>query len=409
MNDVNEVPPPRSALWTAYATGALANGMTDMFAVVVPLWAYSIGMPPTEIGLIVGARGILPMIFGIHMGALIDRLGSRRVLMTVALTASLLSLLYPLSPWFWTLFVLQMIVGLGTVTGFICGTAMVGQLAQGDTQRFAHFTFFSRFGTFSGPILTGILWDLAGPWGAFSFIAIWGGSLFALACLSPTRPPAPGEVPRKPRLSDLIPRPSDYINSFALLGIPAVALAISITLLRSTTSGIQDSFYIVHLNSIGLTGTMIGILVSAAEISSGLGSLTAAKIERFLSPHWILIWFSLLAILFITVTPMISGFIALLFVFQGLRGLCQGVMQPVGFSILSQAAGSGAQGAVMGLRMTGTRFMNTILPPIMGITVEHWGIEAGFYLVGAVLSVILLLLALVIARSPLFSSKRENF
>jgi MFS family permease len=193
------------------------------------------------------------------------------------------------------------------------------------------------------------------------------------------------------------------------LGIPAVALAISITLLRSTTSGIQDSFYIVHLNSIGLTGTMIGILVSAAEISSGLGSLTAAKIERFLSPHWILIWFSLLAILFITVTPMISGFIALLFVFQGLRGLCQGVMQPVGFSILSEAAGPGAQGAVMGLRMTGTRFMNTILPPIMGITVEHWGIEAGFYLVGAVLSVILLLLALVIARSPLFSSKRENF
>lgn len=406
MSDLSENCPPRSAFWIAYGTGALSNGMTDMFAVVVPLWALSIGMPPTEIGLIVGARGILPLIFGIHMGVLIDRIGTRQVLMTVALVASLLSLLYPLSPWFWTLFVLQMVVGFGTITGFICGQAMIGQLAQGDTQRFAYFTFSSRFGTFSGPILTGILWDFTGPWGAFLFIAMWGSSLFALAYFSPMPPPPSGKPLRKPRLSDLIPKPSDYKSSFALLGIPAVALAISITLLRSTTSGIQDSFYIVHLNSIGLTGTTIGILISVCEISSGLGSLTAAKVERFLAPHWILIFSSILAILFIAVTPIVSGFVVLLIVFQVLRGLSQGIMQPVGYSILSNAAGPGSQGAVMGLRMTGTRFMNTVLPPIMGVAVEIWGIEAGFYLVGGILIIVLLLLALVTARSPSFPSLR---
>jgi hypothetical protein len=285
---------------------------------------------------------------------------------------------------------------------------MVGQMAQGDTQRFGNFTFASRFGTFSGPILTGIIWDLAGPWGAFPFIFVWGLVLFGMAYLSPACASTQSEDHPKPTWRDLIPKPSDYIRSFALLGIPAVALAVGVTLLRSTTAGIQDSFYIVHLNSIGLTGTMIGILIATGEISSGFGSLTAARLERFMAPHWILIVFTALAILFIALTPLIAGFIVLLFVFQVLRGICQGIMQPVGYSILSTAAGRNAQGAVMGLRMTGTRLMNTILPPAMGAAVEVWGIEAGFYVIGGVLIVVLLLLSVGIAQSPSFPRRQDG-
>lgn len=411
MNDeqrTQEGPSPRVTLWPAYVTGALSNGMTDMYAVVVPLWALSIGLSPTEIGLIIGARSIPLMIFSIHMGVLIDRVGTRRILMAMAMTASLMALLYPATLWFGGLFVLQMIIGLATVTGFICGQTMVGQLAQGDTQRFGNFTFASRFGTFSGPILTGIIWDMAGPWGAFPFITCWGLTLFGLAYFAPEIKSTSTEEPRKPRWSDLIPRPADYMRSFALLGIPAVALVVAVTLLRSTTAGIQDSFYIVHLNSIGLTGTMIGVLMAMGEISSGFGALIAARLERFMAAHWILIVFSGLAILFISITPMISGFIALLFVFQALRGLCQGIMQPVGFSALSKAAGPGAQGSVMGLRMTGTRLMNAVLPPVMGVTVEAWGIEAGFYIIGGILIIVMLLLSIGIARSPSFSSRPKK-
>jgi MFS family permease len=91
-----------------------------------------------------------------------------------------------------------------------------------------------------------------------------------------------------------------------------------------------------------------------------------------------------------------------------LRGICQGIMQPVGYSILSTAAGRNAQGAVMGLRMTGTRLMNTILPPAMGAAVEVWGIEAGFYVIGGVLIVVLLLLSVGIAQSPSFPRRQDG-
>ena len=58
--------------------------------------------------------------------------------------------------------------------------------------------------------------------------------------------------------------------------------------------------------------------------------------------------------------------------------------------------------------MTGTRMMNTILPPTMGVAVEVWGIEAGFYVIGGVLIFVLLLLSIGIAGSPSFSGQGDK-
>ena len=62
------------------------------------------------------------------------------------------------------------------------------------------------------------------------------------------------------RLRDALPRLSDYVRSFAMLAIPAVALTVAVVFVRNTTSGIQNSIYVVYLNEIGMTGTLIGIL-----------------------------------------------------------------------------------------------------------------------------------------------------
>ena len=52
--------------------------------------------------------------------------------------------------------------------------------------------------------------------------------------------------------------------------------------------------------------------------------------------------------------------------------------------------------------------MNTILPPTMGVAVEVWGIEAGFYVIGGVLIFVLLLLSIGIAGSPSFSGQGDK-
>jgi len=59
---------------------------------------------------------------------------------------------------------------------------------------------------------------------------------------------------------DVLPRPSDYVGSFALILLPAVAVSMAIIFLRTTTNGVQSSLYVVYLKGVGLTGTSIGIL-----------------------------------------------------------------------------------------------------------------------------------------------------
>src|SRR5260370_7489550 len=78
----------------------------------------------------------------------------------------------------------------------------------------------------------------------------------------------------------LLPRLPDYIRCFALMAIPAVATTMAIIFLRTATNGVQSSLYVVYLNGMGLTGTSIGVLFAAIEITSGLGSLFPRKPMR---------------------------------------------------------------------------------------------------------------------------------
>ena len=127
----------------------------------------------------------------------------------------------------------------------------------------------------------------------------------------------PGRHPRL-RVVDVLPRLPDYMRCFALMAIPAVATTMAIIFLRTATNGVQSSLYIVYLNGVGLTGTSIGILFAAVEITSGLGSLFAGQVMRFGDPQRTMLSGTVLSILLICATPLTGGIFALLFVAQAL-------------------------------------------------------------------------------------------
>ncbi|MCH7710784.1 MAG: MFS transporter [Proteobacteria bacterium] len=394
---------PKRAIYATYAAGLFGNGLTDMMNVAVPLWALTLGASATEIGIIVGARNVLPLFLAIHGGVLMDRMGTRRVMFFFAAMATALAPLYPALPWLPALVVLQMFIGLATILTWVGAQTLIVQLTGGDTAHLGRFTFVTRIGTFSGPILIGVMWDLLGPWGAFSFAGVWGLGLLASIRMIPDAKSATATDRPALRARELVPRVSEYVRSFALLGLPAVALAVGISLLRSTTSGIQDSFYVVYLQQAGMTGTTIGALIAMVEISSGLGSLTAGQVARFMRPHWALIGFSILAVSLIAITPLLGAVFAVLALVQLLRGGCQGLILPIILSSVSKAVGPGNQGRAMGLRMTGNRLAATIIPVIMGVIADAVGVGNSFFIVGGVVIGLLFVTALLVHRSGAFA------
>ena len=91
--------PPKRDLMLAYCSGMLSMGLMDTLIFVVPLWALLLGASATEVGLLVGARSVLPFVFAIQGGVLMDRFGARRIMGFVTLSMIVLSPLYPALPW----------------------------------------------------------------------------------------------------------------------------------------------------------------------------------------------------------------------------------------------------------------------------------------------------------------------
>ncbi len=375
-----------------YFTGAFGNSTENVVSVVLPLWALSLGASPLEIGIIIGARHLLTMVFSIHGGALMDRLGTRRVLVAVSAIGAVMPLIVPLTPLIWTTIAIQMIAGFSSTFGWMGAQAQIGEIMRGSAVHAGRLSFVLRLAQLSGPPAAGFAWDTGGPWGGFGFLALWGACLFAASAALP-KPPSEGPMP-KVRAADLVPRLGDYFAALRLLAVPAILLIVMVTVVRMGANGVQNSFYVVYLKDIGYTGTLIGTLLGAASLLGFVGSLSVGPLMRVFNRFWLLIATVTLGIVFIAITPLLGGIYVLLLAAIALRGGTMGLSQPLMISILAQNAGSGNQGKGVGLRTTANRLTSLTVPVAMGAVVEVVGLEWSFLVVGGALIAGMLAIAL---------------
>jgi MFS family permease len=385
-SDAPAPPPGLTKPGPIYIVGLFGMGYTDLYMFLIPLYGLSLGMNAGQIGMLVGGRSLLAVFLSIHVGVLMDRFGTRRVTLFFVWSAICLAPVFPLLPWFWPLLLLQVVNGGALSFAWSGAQTLIAQLAEGEAEYIGRFSFYARIGTTAAPIVVGLSWDFGGIWPSYLLGMLWGVVLTVALLRAPEAQthraapatPAPGGF----RLRDMLPRFSDYASCFALMAIPAVATTMAIIFLRTATQGVQSSLYIVYLHGIGLVGTTIGLLFSAVEIFSGLGSLFAGRAMRLGDPQKTMLSGTVASILLICVTPFLGGVYALLLAAQVLRGWLQGVVQPMMFSVQAKAVGPYRQGAVVGLRQTMNRLAAIVIPPVMGAIADGWGATASFVILG---------------------------
>ncbi len=402
---------PARAYYPVLGIGLATNVNADFLTVAVPLWAVMLGATPGEIGIMIGARSILPFLLAIHGGVLMDRFGTRRMMLIFTGISTALVPLYPLSPWFPALVALQMMTGLLQNLAWIGAQTLIARIGRGDPHYLGMFSFSTRVGSIGAPAAIGLVWDLTGHWGAFAACTLTGLVLTLSTALVPRwaethglEPKAPAEAggPRRAVWRDLLPSLRDYADTVALLAMPAVALGISIALLRHTPSTIQASFYITYLKEIGLQASVIGALISCSEVTGAFGSLLAAPLMRRFPAHWVLVVFTMLTIAMMALTPLFGGILALLGAAQILRGAGHGLLHPATFSVISRALTPETQARGVALRTTGNRLGAVVLPIVMGFVAEAVGVAASFAIVGGGLLVIVAVIGVLVSRNPAF-------
>jgi MFS family permease len=397
-------PSPSRPPASIYIAGLFAMGYTQFYNFLIPLYGLSLGMSASEIGMLVGGRSLLAVFLSIHVGVLMDRLGTRRVTLFFVWTAMALAPVFPLLPWFWPLLLVQVVNGAALNFAWSGSQTLIAQLAEGEAEYIGRFSFFARFGTTLTPMIAGAAWDWGGAWPAYMLGAAWGAVLTVALLRAPEVEIAGGDgrAPRGPasfRARDVVPRLPDYVRCFALMAIPAVATTMAIIFLRTATNAVQSSLYVVYLNGVGLTGTSIGVLFAAIEIASGFGSLFAGRAMRLGDPQRTMLSGTVLSIVLICLTPFLGGIFLLLFLAQAARGWLQGVVQPVMFSVQAKAVGRYRQGSVVGLRQTMNRLAAIVIPPVMGAIADHWGAGESFVILGSLLLLLSAPVALITRRA----------
>jgi predicted MFS family arabinose efflux permease len=392
---------PVGAQVAIYGAGLFSFSQVMISGVVVALFLVELQVSAFTIGIVLGARHFLTLVLSIHGGVTMDRLGTRRVMVACAVASTLTPLLFPFAQWVAVLVALQMIAGLADAMVWMGAQALSGSVMKGNPTYVGRMTFACRIGSFVGPMAAGAAWDLAGLWGAFGFMACWS----ALGLVSVLRIAADesgvGAAPRvRVRLADLVPRFGDYVSAFSLAAIPAVALVLYVTMIRVGGTGIQNSFYVVYLDGIGISGSAIGLLLGVSGACASVGSLAVGPLARTIHSHWLIVLVVILSVVTIGVTPWLFGLYFLLMFVIGLRGLCLGISQPLEISVLGRAIGAGSQGKGVGLRTTANRVTGTLVPVVMGGVAELVGIENSFLVMGAVMLALMVLIALFVHRQP---------
>jgi MFS family permease len=375
-----------------YGAGLFANSSLQLYNVIVPLWAVLLQPTPFMLGLAIGARQFLPMLFSIHGGALMDRLGTRRVMLVCAVVSLVTPPLYVLLPGMWALIALQLVSGFVVIMVWVGAQSMIGEVMRGEPAYAGRLSFATRIGVFAGPPLVGLAWDIYGPWGAFGFMTFWAlGSLASTIAL-----PSPdgevgeaGDAPRpRMRLRALLPNLADYIAAAKLLAVPAIALVVSVSVMRHAGVAVQGSFYVVWVNQMGVTGTAIGTLFSVTGACGGLAALFLGRLARAVPDFWLLVLSVAGCIVTICATPLLGTYLALV-VMIGLRGVFTGIAQSMEISLMARSTGRRDQGKGAALRITAGRVAAFFLPVLMGGVVELFGLEMSFYVTGAALLAVL--------------------
>lgn len=381
------------AEWTAYSTAFLSIGVMPMMQLIVPLWCLvSLGMPATMIGIAAGALSALGMVFSIHGGAMLDRLGVRRVMIFCAAASAVMFLLYPMVPQVTSavsvqlalIVILQLIIGFLHTIGWIGCQTQIGQLTKGSPRHMGRFTSITNFSSFFTPPLAGWAWDVGQSSGiggaslAFGAIALLNVLLLTSVALMPV-PQTVAAAKGPLSLGTLLPSLQDYREAFRLFLMPTVAFVAAGSFLVNGSIQIRMNFLALYMESVGYEGRIIGFVTGFAFLVAGVTALRTEQVKRYLAPFWIVVFMVLLTAMANAMVPLFESMAGLILT-TVLFGAGTGLGMSFILSLLSRSVPVSRFGLSVGLRTTGNRFGATVLPPIAGLAIDLAGgrVGAGF-------------------------------
>ena len=249
----------------ASATG-LSFLVTTFSRPLVPLLAQELGAGAARVGAVVAAYAVIPLVLAVPAGALVDRLGSRRLFVAGACGIVLGLGAIGLKPSIPVLFGAQALAGLSELLVIVAGQTYATSLSTGREreQHLGWYTTMVSAGQLVGPLLGGVLADAVGYARSFLTASVLG----LLPVLVGTRvrdlPWASRQEPEKGATSLTMER--EALGRILRTG--GVQLAVVTSFATLFTMGVRQGFYPIYVEGLGYSAGFVGAMLSLRALAS---------------------------------------------------------------------------------------------------------------------------------------------
>lgn len=346
--------------------------------VVVALGALAQGASPSTVGVLMAVFALLPMLFAVMIGRLIDQYGVRLPMKT-GIGLLIFSTLLPLSFYHTSsLFLASCTIGIGSVLFQITVQNLIGQ-GVSTPQRVSNFARFSlamSISGFAGPLLAGLSIDSVGHRWAFAVFALF--PLITLLVLRrqwarvPIRPARPAS------------KTSKQGSVMDLLRPPQLRRVFIATCLVSGAWDIHSFMVPLLGNSLGLSATTIGLILSTFAFATFLIRTVLPWIQRQVQA-WTLLRSAMLIACLVYISYPFATAVPVLMSLSFVLGLALGSGQPSLMALIHTHAPPGRVAEALGLRMALINAGQFALPLATGAFSAVAGLGLPFWIMGSAL------------------------
>jgi len=343
-------------------------GMTWL---VVPLYAYSMGLSGAEIGILFSLPSVAQLAINLIGGAYVDRFGGKRIMLASSALLAVGAAAMPLAGNFWSLFLAQSILVLARATFWPANWSIAAELPGGRGIQAGRLNAITNLGQILGNGSCGFILAFGGFNVTFSVLAAMAVLALALGVGTP-------QLPRT-----VAPGQPLFGNYAVLLRVPVLYYGILCAYLSALPYSLAMSFYPLLLKQFGFGAEASGVLLALRAVGGiGAGLAVARFVHTGPASPWPVVA-GLVVALAVCLQPLVSHWSAVgAFLFA--LGVGSSVMTIYFQVTIAEAVSPEMRGSAMALGGLGWGLSHLSTPLLMGLVADQYGVIAGFYLLGAI-------------------------
>lgn len=344
--------------------------------VLMTLFAIELGAGPFETGLLLGLYGLFPFLFAVRTGRIADRFGNR-VLMYSGLAAVTAALALPAAlPVLPVLFVAASLTGLTSMMFVVATQNLIGLLSRPATRtrNYSYYSIGESVANVAGPVLVGFTIDLQSHPFAYAVLAAITGTCVAVLHFGRRWIPATAgsrEAPQTLAASDL-------------LRLPALRNALATNGIVMTGLDLYNLYLPIYARGIGLTATMIGLIIGAFGTAELLVRLMIPRIAAHWGERAVITGALAVACVAFVSFPLTQSAL-LLAAASFVAGLGLGCGQPLTMILAFNAAPQGRSAEAIAMRLSVSYGAHVVIPPVFGAIGTALGVAPVFWACSALL------------------------